>query len=268
MEGRNKTIFVWQYCDYISIKSQRIKKHLRSNFSVVSVFVREQAIINCFPIMLAMDMDLGKLWEMVRDREPWRAAVHGVTKSRTRLSDWTTTGITLQVYKNGSQEAIENLAKELSLHHLELDVSFTCIRPRERISPLQSNTCQLHSVSRSPLSTLQPFWTPVDPYLMGTLTCQVQLYFLTDNLWNFIGFALISLPHFVVWWKHHSTASWIYVSHAAVLRNPSETCFISVRSFLKFWLTLCIFHSIISDKDRLQKATERLYLMATGRFKP
>ena len=31
----------------------------------------------------AMDMNLGKLWEMVRDREVWHAAVHGVTKSQT-----------------------------------------------------------------------------------------------------------------------------------------------------------------------------------------
>ena len=41
-------------------------------------------------IIDSMDMSLSKLWKMVKDRDAWRTAVHGVAKNRTQLSDWTT----------------------------------------------------------------------------------------------------------------------------------------------------------------------------------
>ena len=46
------------------------------------------------------NMNLGKLREMVRDREAWCAAIHGVPKSRTRMGDWTATRIKILMYRS------------------------------------------------------------------------------------------------------------------------------------------------------------------------
>ena len=54
-----------------------------------------------------MDMTLGKLWEIVRDREPWHAVVHRVTKSRTQLN--LATEQQQQVTDNACQEGLPGL---------------------------------------------------------------------------------------------------------------------------------------------------------------
>ena len=83
-------------------------------------------------IIGSMNMSLSKLWEMVKDRGAWRAAVHEVAKSQTQLSESTTASIVAEHQLQGMRASVA-VARRLSC-------SNTC-----GIFPDQgSNTCPLH----------------------------------------------------------------------------------------------------------------------------
>ena len=72
--------------------------HQSAFVAVAVTVIYVELVSDCFVVSDSMDVSLNELREVVTDREAWRAAIHGVAKSRTRLSDWTELSIVLPMY--------------------------------------------------------------------------------------------------------------------------------------------------------------------------
>ena len=80
-----------QYLGHLMWRGNLLEKTLMPGKTEGRRRRRQQRMRWFSSIIYSMNMSLSKLQEMVKDREAWHAAVHGVTKSQTQLSDWRTT---------------------------------------------------------------------------------------------------------------------------------------------------------------------------------
>ena len=143
----------------------------------------------------SMGISLSKLWELVMDREAWRAVIHGVAKSQTRLSDWNELNRTVAV----TQIPPDNQFSKGGMHYDYNVILFKTIKEiRQACTQYETNS----------------------PYPMGLIQGLSQAEWLIPYDWEMIARTCLSTSEFLqfrTWWQDEANQQ----AHRNATANPS-----------------------------------------------